>query len=102
MNLHFVLQMSQTLYLDMVSRVHLFRGCSEDFLSQIVRFICRCSRASFICNTTRTRIAFIQIITWSFQVVKLHEEFFLPGEVILEQGTVVDQIYIVAHGCLVW
>jgi len=34
-------------------------------------------------------------------VVKLHEEFFLPGEVILEQGTVVDQIYIVVHGCLV-
>uniref|UniRef100_A0A0E0KR37 Potassium channel n=2 Tax=Oryza punctata TaxID=4537 RepID=A0A0E0KR37_ORYPU len=61
-------KMSQTLYLDMVSRVGLFRGCSDDFLSQIV--------------------------------VKLHEEFFLPGEVILEQGTVVDQIYIVAHGCL--
>ena len=31
----------------------------------------------------------------------MHEEFFLPGEVILEQGTVVDQIYIVVHGCLV-
>ncbi|CAN6248794.1 unnamed protein product [Urochloa humidicola] len=61
-------KMSQTLYLDMVSKVHLFKGCSEDFLSQIV--------------------------------VKLHEEFFLPGEVILEQGTVVDQIYIVVHGCL--
>uniref|UniRef100_A0A0D9W5H6 Potassium channel n=1 Tax=Leersia perrieri TaxID=77586 RepID=A0A0D9W5H6_9ORYZ len=61
-------KMSQTLYLDMVSRVGLFRGCSDDFLSQIV--------------------------------VKLHEEFFLPGEVILEQGTVVDQIYIIAHGCL--
>ncbi|CAL5016760.1 unnamed protein product [Urochloa decumbens] len=61
-------KMSQTLYLDMVSKVHLFKGCSEDFLSQIV--------------------------------VKLHEEFFLPGEVILEQGTVVDQIYIVLHGCL--
>ncbi|KAL6838365.1 hypothetical protein ACP4OV_031869 [Aristida adscensionis] len=61
-------KMSQTLYLDMVSRVRLFKGCSEDFLSQIV--------------------------------VKLHEEFFLPGEIILEQGTVVDQIYIVAHGCL--
>ncbi|BAF14812.1 Os04g0445000, partial [Oryza sativa Japonica Group] len=61
-------KMSQTLYLDMVSRVGLFRGCSDDFLSQIV--------------------------------LKLHEEFFLPGEVILEQGTVVDQIYIVAHGCL--
>ncbi|RCV33800.1 hypothetical protein SETIT_7G111600v2 [Setaria italica] len=61
-------KMSQALYLDMVSKVHLFKGCSEDFLSQIV--------------------------------VKLHEEFFLPGEVILEQGTVVDQIYIVVHGCL--
>ncbi|CAN6228291.1 unnamed protein product [Urochloa humidicola] len=61
-------KMSQTLYLDMVSKVHLFKGCSEDFMSQIV--------------------------------VKLHEEFFLPGEVILEQGTVVDQIYIVVHGCL--
>nr|QCT84044.1 potassium channel SKOR [Thinopyrum elongatum] len=59
---------SKTLYLDMVSKVHLFKGCSEDFLSQIV--------------------------------VKLHEEFFLPGEVILEQGTVVDQIYILGHGCL--
>ncbi|PUZ47316.1 hypothetical protein GQ55_7G155300 [Panicum hallii var. hallii] len=61
-------KLSQTLYLDMVSKVRLFKGCSEDFLSQIV--------------------------------VKLHEEFFLPGEVILEQGTVVDQIYIVVHGCL--
>lgn len=44
-------------------------------------------------------IVFMQNFT--FQVVKLHEEFFLPGEVILEQGTVVDQIYIVVHGCLV-
>ncbi|RLM73921.1 hypothetical protein C2845_PM15G09520 [Panicum miliaceum] len=61
-------KLSQTLYLDMVSKVRLFEGCSEDFLSQIV--------------------------------VKLHEEFFLPGEAILEQGTVVDQIYIVVHGCL--
>ncbi|TVU14283.1 hypothetical protein EJB05_37743, partial [Eragrostis curvula] len=61
-------KMSETLYLDMVSKVHLFKGCSEDFLSQIV--------------------------------VKLHEELFLPGDVILEQGTVVDQIYVVAHGCL--
>jgi hypothetical protein len=38
MSLGFVLQMSQAPYLDMVSKVHLFRGCSEDFLSQIVRF----------------------------------------------------------------
>ncbi|XP_042480826.1 LOW QUALITY PROTEIN: potassium channel SKOR-like, partial [Macadamia integrifolia] len=33
-------------------------------------------------------------------VIKLHEEFFLPGEVIMEQGNVVDQIYFVCHGVL--
>nr|UVJ50023.1 SKOR [Catalpa fargesii] len=32
---------------------------------------------------------------------KVHEEFFLPGEVIIEQGNVVDQLYIVCHGKLV-
>lgn len=35
------------------------------------------------------------------QVMKLNEEFFLPGEVILEQGSAVDQLYIVSHGYLV-
>ncbi|CAI0417664.1 unnamed protein product [Linum tenue] len=29
---------------------------------------------------------------------KVHEEFFLPGEVIIEQGNVVNQLYIVCHG----
>ncbi|XP_056684659.1 potassium channel SKOR isoform X3 [Spinacia oleracea] len=33
-------------------------------------------------------------------VTKVHEEFFLPGEVILEQGNVVDQLYLVCHGKL--
>ncbi|XP_028768743.1 potassium channel SKOR [Neltuma alba] len=33
-------------------------------------------------------------------VTRLHEEFFLPGEVILEQGNVVDQLYFVCHGVL--
>ncbi|KAK8641622.1 hypothetical protein V6N13_011012 [Hibiscus sabdariffa] len=33
-------------------------------------------------------------------VIKLHEEFFLPGEVIMEQGNVVDQLYFVCHGVL--
>lgn len=33
-------------------------------------------------------------------VIRLHEEFFLPGEVILEQGNVVDQLYFVCHGVL--
>lgn len=31
----------------------------------------------------------------------MHEEFFLPGEVIMEQGSVVDQLYFVCHGVLV-
>ncbi|KAF2317566.1 hypothetical protein GH714_024741 [Hevea brasiliensis] len=33
--------------------------------------------------------------------IKVHEEFFLPGEVIIEQGHVVDQLYFVCHGELV-
>ncbi|KAF7822171.1 potassium channel SKOR-like [Senna tora] len=30
--------------------------------------------------------------------IKVHEEFFLPGEVIMEKGNVVDQLYLVCHG----
>ncbi|KAI9087397.1 hypothetical protein K1719_030717 [Acacia pycnantha] len=30
--------------------------------------------------------------------INVHEEFFLPGEVIVEQGDVVDQLYLVCHG----
>ncbi|KAG0488776.1 hypothetical protein HPP92_007587 [Vanilla planifolia] len=33
-------------------------------------------------------------------VMKLKEDFFLPGEVVLEQGAVVDHIYIISHGLL--
>ncbi|GMI91037.1 STELAR K+ outward rectifier [Hibiscus trionum] len=33
--------------------------------------------------------------------IRLHEDFFLPGEVIIEQGNVVDQLYFVCHGVLV-
>lgn len=36
-----------------------------------------------------------------WQVIRLQEEFFLPGEVILEQGSAVDQLYFVCHGALV-
>jgi CRP-like cAMP-binding protein len=34
-------------------------------------------------------------------VIRLQEEFFLPGEVILEQGSAVDQLYFVCYGALV-
>ncbi|KAJ6418648.1 hypothetical protein OIU84_001921 [Salix udensis] len=30
--------------------------------------------------------------------IRVHEEFFLPGEVIIEQGHVSDQLYVVCHG----
>ncbi|KAL3574946.1 hypothetical protein D5086_023047 [Populus alba] len=30
--------------------------------------------------------------------IRVHEEFFLPGEVIIEQGQVADQLYVVCHG----
>ncbi|CAN0907630.1 Potassium channel SKOR [Linum grandiflorum] len=29
---------------------------------------------------------------------KVHEEFFLPGEVVIQQGNIVNQLYIVCHG----
>ncbi|KAK8960066.1 Potassium channel KOR1 [Platanthera guangdongensis] len=34
-------------------------------------------------------------------VIRLEEEFFLPGELILEQGNTVDQLYFVCHGVLI-
>ncbi|KAL1308253.1 hypothetical protein HN51_050188 [Arachis hypogaea] len=61
-------KISQTLYLPCIQMVPLFKGCSSEFINQIV--------------------------------TRLHEEFFLPGEVIMEQGNVVDQLYFVCHGVL--
>ncbi|CAN1827555.1 Potassium channel SKOR [Linum perenne] len=61
-------KISETLYLPIVEKVSLFKGCSSEFINQIA--------------------------------VRLHEEFFLPGELILEQGSVVDQLYFVCQGAL--
>ncbi|OAY57200.1 potassium channel SKOR isoform X2 [Manihot esculenta] len=61
-------KISQTLYMPYIEKVPLFKGCSAEFINQIV--------------------------------IRLHEEFFLPGEVIMEQGNVVDQLYFVCHGVL--
>lgn len=61
-------KISQTLYMPFMEKIPLFRGCSSEFISQIV--------------------------------IRVHEEFFLPGEVIMEQGNVVDQLYFVCHGVL--
>ncbi|KAL9459366.1 hypothetical protein AB3S75_002712 [Citrus x aurantiifolia] len=59
-------KISQTLYLPYIEKVPLFKGCSSEFINQIV--------------------------------IGLHEEFFLPGEVIMEKGNVVDQLYFVCLG----
>ncbi|KAG8662538.1 potassium channel SKOR isoform X3 [Manihot esculenta] len=61
-------KISQTLYMPYIENVPLFKGCSGEFINQIV--------------------------------IRLHEEFFLPGEVIMEHGNVVDQLYFVCHGVL--
>uniref|UniRef100_A0A0E0PVV4 Potassium channel n=1 Tax=Oryza rufipogon TaxID=4529 RepID=A0A0E0PVV4_ORYRU len=61
-------KISQTLYKPYIESIPLFKGCSAEFIQQIV--------------------------------IRLQEEFFLPGEVILEQGSAVDQLYFVCHGAL--
>ncbi|ERM99785.1 hypothetical protein AMTRI_Chr11g102180 [Amborella trichopoda] len=61
-------KISQDLYSETVKHVPLFKGCTDEFVNQIV--------------------------------TKLHEELILPGEVVLEQGNAVDQIYIVSYGSL--
>ncbi|KAK3039345.1 hypothetical protein RJ639_028745 [Escallonia herrerae] len=61
-------KISQTLYRSYIQDVSLFKGCSSEFINQIV--------------------------------IRVHEEFFLPGEMIMEQGNVVDQLYFVCHGVL--
>ncbi|GAB2224818.1 hypothetical protein Drorol1_Dr00005595 [Drosera rotundifolia] len=61
-------KISESLYSSILENVHLFKGCSDEFINQIV--------------------------------IRVHEEFFLPGEVILEQGNIVDQLYFVCDGLL--
>ncbi|XP_074579578.1 potassium channel KOR2-like [Curcuma longa] len=61
-------KISRTLYLDLICKVHLFKGCSEEFLYQIV--------------------------------MRLNEELFLPGEMIVEQGSPANGVYIVLQGYL--
>ncbi|VVB09090.1 unnamed protein product [Arabis nemorensis] len=61
-------KIAQSLYLRYIKKVNLFKGCSSEFINQIV--------------------------------IRLHEEYFLPGEVITEQGNVVDNLYFVCEGSL--
>lgn len=61
-------EISESLYKPYIENVPLFKGCSTEFVHQIV--------------------------------IRLQEEFFLPGEVIMEQGNAVDQLYFVCDGIL--
>jgi len=82
----------------------------------IKKILARASSAEWIClNVPLMRVSSSSIILFCMcdvevmiiyallilQVIRLHEEFFLPGEVIMEQGNVVDQLYFVCHGVLV-
>lgn len=67
--LYLNLQIAQLLYTPYIEKIPLFKGCSSEFINQIV--------------------------------VRLHEEYFFPGEVITEQGSVVDHLYFVCEGSLV-
>lgn len=59
---------TETLYKPHIEKVPIFKGCSSEFINQIVS--------------------------------RVHEEFFPPGKVIMEQGSVVDQLYFICHGKL--
>lgn len=61
-------KIAQLLYTPYIEKIPLFKGCSSEFINQIV--------------------------------VRLHEEYFFPGEVITEQGNVVDHLYFVCEGSL--
>lgn len=93
------LQISQNLYQSYIENVPLFKGCSLEFISQVVsNFFCDCSFAKHsLCVPHITDFGY----GYFMQVTRVHEEFFLPGEVIMEQGNVVDQLYFVCHGVLV-
>ncbi|PWA53533.1 Ankyrin repeat-containing protein [Artemisia annua] len=58
----------ENLYKPHIEKVPLFKGCSLEFINQIVS--------------------------------RVHEEFFPPGKVIMEQGSVVDQLYFISDGKL--
>ncbi|CAN4095129.1 unnamed protein product [Withania somnifera] len=53
-------------------------------------------------ESTYTDAAILQDLPISIRakVTRVREEFFLPGEVIMEQGHAVDQLYFVCHGVL--
>ncbi|KAL8510537.1 hypothetical protein ACS0TY_017383 [Phlomoides rotata] len=47
--------------------------------------------------STPPRLRLSDITSGAIYVTRVHEELFLPGEVIMEQGNVVDQFYFVCH-----
>ncbi|RAL37423.1 hypothetical protein DM860_000117 [Cuscuta australis] len=61
-------KISKSLYQSYIENVPLFKGCSAEFIGQIV--------------------------------IKVSQEFFLPGEVIMQQGNAIDQLYFICDGVL--
>ncbi|KAF9671267.1 hypothetical protein SADUNF_Sadunf12G0029600 [Salix dunnii] len=88
---------SQKIYEPYIKEVSLFRGCSLGFIKQISfesmnRVYSITFKHGFFVIVGR--VVFIHHV---YQAIRVHEEFFLPGEVIIEQGHVADQLYVVCH-----
>ncbi|KAF3624700.1 Potassium channel SKOR [Capsicum annuum] len=68
-------KISQNLYQSYIENVPLFKGCSSEFISQVC-------------------------VVLILDAVKFLQVTRVPGEVIMEQGNVVDQLYFIRHGVL--
>lgn len=93
------LQIQQKLYEPDISKVPLFTGCSPGFFEQIVSLLVLVLVLE--CISFRDVDYMLYILYSINQAVKVHEEFFLPREVIIEQETDVDQLYILCNGNVV-
>jgi hyperpolarization activated cyclic nucleotide-gated potassium channel 4 len=85
-----------------IERTPLFKGCSAEFIHQIVRIFSlgKIMRFDLSYKFIRFHKNYL-VCVCSLQVIRLEEEFYLPEEVILEQGSAVDQLYFVCQGALV-
>ncbi|KAG4161048.1 hypothetical protein ERO13_D01G034240v2 [Gossypium hirsutum] len=64
----------------------------RDKMADVIKYMNRNKLERDLRNQIKGHLHFINQI-----VIRLHEEFFLPGEVIMEQRNVVDQLYFVCH-----
>ncbi|RDX75537.1 Potassium channel SKOR, partial [Mucuna pruriens] len=90
-----------SLYEQFIQKVSLFKGCSSGN-SNKTRPVMKRYKAKMDNRMRKNSDNYLR--TWTFTTyiqvgaTKVHEEFFLPGELVMEQGDVADQLYFVYHG----